>query len=495
MPEFKQEAIAPIQFANPVEQYQNLLKAQYLSSEIDKANRIEDEAKGTADAYKNALAVSKNPDGTLDRSKFRAAAKQHLILNNRGQLVPAFDENNAKVDKIEAETEGVKATEEKTKMESLQKTLEAMAEQYDKNVSKTDPHLGQQQAYALEKGFASDPALAWFNARHNITPEQYFERRMAEQQPAGQNPQAWLDHVTHQSNSAKNAADILAQKLQVVDGGDHNDLYQTNQQGKLELAKTTPKKMADHSTRVTVNANQYAASALAKQLGEDTGKAYTALDETARAAPESVADTDRIIGMIASGKVIMGALSDAKLEALRHAKALAGKLSPEDEELLNNSQEVKKYLTSKLLANIAALNKAGLGARTNLVLTKLEQDSAANGTMEPMAALKILLNQRKAVQDSIPRLNEMRKGLANSPDKDVRDVMQTLVKNELPTIPDHPLYQHLVGGTPGAPAGKKYPTPSAAAVQLLRSGRISKETFEDEEHYGKGAAARALTGK
>ena len=50
MPEFKNEPFAPIQFANPVEQYQNVLKTQYLASEIDKAQREDRETNWTQPA-------------------------------------------------------------------------------------------------------------------------------------------------------------------------------------------------------------------------------------------------------------------------------------------------------------------------------------------------------------------------------------------------------------------------------------------------------------
>lgn len=493
MPDFKQEPIAPIQFANPVEQYQNILKTQYLASEIAKAQREEDDSTALNNAGKVPGAF--NADGTPNIG----IMTNHLASIGQAKSIAPLQQKFAQVNQTNAKAGLDAAQGGKADIEAQLKTMEYFRDRY-KSIDPNSPDAPA-QAYQVFKEEATNPLLAKLAAANGVTPPQHIQQRVAEMQPHAQDPQSLGDWFTKQSMSAKDAAAALEQKKLVVDGGDHNDIYTVGKQGNMVKDLTTPRKMADHSVRVTVSANQQAASALAKQLGEDTGKMYTALDETAQAAPQSVADTDRIVGMIASGKVIMGALSDAKLEALRHEKALAGKLSPENEELLNNSQEVKKYMTSKLLSNIAALNKAGLGARTNLVLTKLEQESAANGTMEPMAALKILLNQRKAVQDAIPRLNELRKGLANSPDKDVRQVMQTLVKNELPPIPDHPLYQTLVGGPglpPGAPAspqGKTYPSPTPAAVQLLRSGRISKETFEDEAHYGKGSAARALSGK
>lgn len=490
MPDFKQEAIAPVQFANPVEQYQNLLKAQYLSSEIEKARRVEDEAQGTADAYKNALAVSKNTDGTLDRNKFRAAAKEHLILNNRGQLVSAFDENNAKVDKIEAETQGVKATQAKTEMDNLKVTLENMAQQY-KSVSLTDPVLAQQQLYALEKGFAVDPALAKFNASHNITPEMYLERRVAEMQPHSQDPEAMRQYVLRQMMGAKDAQDALEQKIQVVDGGDHNDIYATDKDGNIEKLQTTPKKMADHSTRITVNANQKAANAFGEQLGKHEADSYSTLEELSRNAPETITELDRMVGLVSSGKVYTGLAGNAQLKADQAIVAAGGKLSPEHQAMLTNTEELQKYLANNALTRTAELNKAGLGAKTSVRELEMVQAAIARGDMQPIAILRVLLNQRKGVQNAIPRFNQRQLDVRNSPDLD--PIQRTLASHPLAEIPDHPLARHLEN--PDTPTGKKYPTPSAAAVQLLRSGRISKETFEDDEHYGKGAAARALSGK
>jgi hypothetical protein len=492
MPDFKQEAIAPIQFANPVEQYQNLLKAQYLSTEIEKARRLEDEAAGTADAYKNALAVSKNPDGTLDRNKFRAAAKEHLITNNRGQLVPAFEKGNAEVDKIEAQTAGVKAQQAKTEMEGLKLTLQNMAEQY-KSVSLDDPALAQQQLYALEKGFAVDPALAKFNAAHGITPEQYLERRVAEMQPHAQDPNKMREYVIRQMMGAKDAQSALEQKLQVVDGGDHNDIYRTDKNGKLEKIQTTPKKMADHSTRIVVNANQKAANAFGEKLGQHEADSYSNLEELSRGAPEAITELDRMINAVASGKVITGLGVNQKLDALRALKLAKGQLSPQDEELLANTQEFQKYIANNLLSRTAQLNKAGLGAKTSVQELRIMEQAIARGNMEPAAILKVLLNQRKDIQNAIPKFNQRQLDVHNSPDLD--PIQRTLASHPLDEIPDHPLYEHIVGKPNGAPAGKKYPAPSPAAIQLLRAGKISKETFDDPEHYGPGAAARAMSGK
>lgn len=492
MAEFKNEPFTPIQFANPVEQYQNVLKTQYLASEIAKAQREEDDSTGTANAYKNALLQAKNPDGSLDEGKLRAGVRTGLITNGQGHLVSKYDKANADTDQAVAKGKLDMAQGGKADIEAQLKTMEYFHDRY-KSIDPTSSDAPM-QAYQIFKEEAANPLLAKLAAANGVSPDQHIQQRVAEMQPNAQNPQSLSDWFTRQSMDAKSAAAALEKKKLVVNGGDHNDVYTWGKDGRMVKDLTTPRAMADHSVRVTVNANQYAADELAKTLGKETGKTYTGLEAIANNATSTINELDNIIDKVSRGKVYTGMAGKLQLAADKATVAAGGKLTPEHQEMMNNTEEVNKYLANNLVQRIAALNKAGLGARNSVHLTKLEQEANANGTMEPLAILKVLMNQRKSVQDSVPKLNQMRQALANSPNQDVRNVMQTLVKQPLEEIPDHPLYAPLVGA-PGAPAepARAYPVPNSAVVNALKSGRINKAAFDSQ--FGPGSADKALRGK
>lgn len=492
MPDFKQEPYPVIQMANPVEQYQNMLKTQYLATEIAKANRAEDDSEATSKSFKDALQPSLNPDGSLNVGKFRSAARNNLITNNRGSLVQGFDKANADTDQANAKAGLDNANASKAEMETLAKTFDNFHEQY-KSVSQTDPQLAQQQLYSLMKAEAVDPAISAFNARHDISPEQYLQGRLGEMQDASKNPESMRQYVIRQQMGSKEAADTLKRQIHVIDGGDHNTVVSTDPNalnGQVQTLQTTPRAMADHSVKVTVNANNKAANAFGETLGKDEANSYSSLEGIARNAPSEIAQLDNMIDKVKSGQVYTGIGAGALVNGNRIGKFLNQNI---DNDKLTNTQELQKYMANNILQRTAELNKAGLGSRTSVQELKMLQDANVRGDMEPMSILHVLLNQRKTLQDSIPHFNQRSQDILNSPDPTMPAILKTLASHKLDEIPDHPLAALLSGGVPAGPTGAApiYHTPTAQNIADFNAHKNEPGEVEAfEKHFGPGSAKK-----
>lgn len=487
MPDFKQEPYPTIQYADPNEQYQNMLKTQYLASEITKAKRVEEDLTAQNEAGKEPGAY--NADGTANIG----VLTNYLARKGQARSIQPLQKGLAEVDHIKAQASESRAKAAKEEMEKLKLTFENLHSLYS-GVSQTDPQLAQQQMYPILRAEASNADILKFTGG---SPDEHLVQRLGEMKQAAQNPETMRQFVIRQSMGAKDAQTALERKIQVVDGGDHNDIYSTdgNSLEPLKKLATTPKKMADRSTHITVDASHHAANAFGEALAKHEADAYSSMEELARGAPDAVSELDRMVGMVAGGKVLTGLGVDVKLNTLR-AIELAGKLTPADRDILTNTQELQKYLANNALVRTAQLNKAGLGAKTSVRELEMVQAALARGEMEPMAMLRVLLNQRKGVQNSIPGFNARQKDVHNSPDLD--PIQRTLASHMIDEIPDHPLMSHLLkapaAAAPTSPASNKtWPTPKPTVIDALRSSRISQQTFDDV--YGPGAAHRAMTGK
>lgn len=476
-----------LKLADPSEQMGTALKNAYLMEEINKYKRAEDDDQATNDLIKRNY----NPDKNTYRNSLMADAAQ----SGHGKIIPGMQKEWSEQDAREAKAGLDKADATKATAEAGKFDTEAIAKELEnvkpdlQNVDRNDPVKGLQQYSGVVDSMFKNPRLGpWLVARGK-TPESFMTPAQTD---AAKGPAAWAGRMLGEQIGAEKMAEMIATPMKGIaqpDGTQAQNIVLTPKfgGGPSHIAPGSQQSYVPPKppqVSVSVDATRKATSAFGKTLGEKEAEGYYNLGQFAQGVPASINKLDRMIDLVRSEKVLTGAGAGAKLEVLRGLQQ-AGQLSPEQQEILNNTQEFDKYLSQNILEQTAALNKAGLGARTSKF--EVEQVIAGNARkeLESPAIMHLLLNQRRDLQDAVPRFNARSKDLQGT---DLEPTLKALASHPIAEIPDHPAqieadYHDGMRGANGKPVN----------IKQYVNIRMHPETAGAfDEHFGPGSAERIL---
>lgn len=385
----------PVKFADPLEQYTNLLQAQHLQSEIQKARRAEEDDNATNAAFKTAYASGTDEPGR------RNALFDNLAKSNRGKLIPGFQKQFAETDKSAAEAGKFTADTSKANVEATAKEMDNMKSHLEGLTY--DPHTDQEKMFGYFKSMASNPVTSKWIQSNGQTPADYLRQNFGEMMMAKNDPNAWKQYaMSHQLGAAK-AVDALRQasenSVHVVDRGALGQTvvsvrkYGTPTANNLETLTSESK-----TPRTTINVNNLPENKAGESFGTGLGKMtldeYAQQRNLANGAGRITANAQRIRDLVKNG-AFTGAGSEIRTKVENGLAALGFTPDPN----LSPTQELQKYLAANVFDQVMALKASGapISRLTNMELQLAERASAAQN-MTPQAIddiMKQLINLRR----------------------------------------------------------------------------------------------------
>lgn len=461
--------IAPIKFDDKLEQYSNFLKDQYLQSEIAKSKREEDDSTAFNNAGKVTGAV--NADGSFNTGVMGNA----LAQGGQAKQLPGFLKGQSDIAKSNAEAGASTSKAAKDDADTLHQKMQNYADAFA-NMPRNDPHAGQAVYYSKLLAMSRDPQIVKLHG--SASPEDFIKSGLQDSFQAGQSPQAWQAFADKQVFGAQKAADLLKEvKVLPIKRGDKTTVVMTNPTD----ANPSLNELGTYSVLPakgqTININNLpgpaAETSFAKAQGTSQSDALTALSGIATSAPQGIAKIDQALDIIKGGNFITGIGADKKLAYYKFLKA-GGLTTDKQNQMIDNTEQLNKYLAGNTLDQTAAFNKAGLGARTSVQELKMLSDATARSGMEPEAMSTVLLKQRKDLQDAIPRFNERRGEFSQA---GVSPALKALASHDIALAPDSP-YEKEVNPKTGQP----YDDPTSANIARLKAHPEEAAIFAS--HYG-----------
>lgn len=417
---------------------------------IDKLRTSQDER------YNNAMLGQAWKEGGGDRAKVTKA----LIERGQGANVPVLMKQFAEIDDKIAGAAKTESETIKTELDNFKSVVAQLA---------GTPNVTAEQMYnVLGAGF-NNPVIGQWYARMKITPELMKQG---------------IDHAA-QSGRVSDVAKFLMlgdkaleQQYHVIQEKDKQTLVGSNKYGTPNAAVAgTYGAKPNEGTTVNVNTGEKAISEFDKAVGKARGERFIELENAAQAAPAMIAEVDRALGILNSGKVILGAGSQTLLDIARVAKAMG---MPIENESMVNTEELSRFFAQNTLSNIARFKQMGV-ALTPMSDSdrRLVEMASAQGTNDPATIRRLLLLQRQMAQQSIVKYNEMAQRYSSNP---ATAPGQQALSTQPMTVP----------GTPNPAPGVKR-TPNARAIEYLKKNPGTAAQF-DEAHGQPGLAQQILRG-
>lgn len=181
---------AAIKLDDPLERYGNFLKVQHLNDEIRAARRVEDRS--------NRLGAALKKGGGK-----RAETRNALIDDGLGDLVPDFDESQAKIDKLGAETKHAEMQATETRGKAIAQRLDMLRDNMLRGVPKNKSGLPMMQKF-YDALAADDVVGPYFTGQLKWDPN-YSKKTAAD--AAAKGDAAFASYVFGEGMSLKNQRD------------------------------------------------------------------------------------------------------------------------------------------------------------------------------------------------------------------------------------------------------------------------------------------------
>lgn len=484
---------SPIKIADPMEQYGELLKNQFLQSEIQKARTASSQNVLLNKAYQMPNAYN------ADKSVNFTNVANNLGMIGGGQNVGQLSMDAAKTVSDQAMAHKNQAEGDKFDTENYGATLKQFNDKLS-SVS-TDPQIGLSQMFDHIRDINKSPVVQKFYATNGVNPNDAYVQGTNEAFKAAQaGPDAWKAYlISSQSGLASGHKMVTTQ----MDLGNRKAVIQTpetggsstmtanmpvmmtpEQQQKMQLEASKNQYTQLHNGQTTqvlkmpvygdggavpvasaqqqLSPSQQAApgNAMATKIGSN----FVAQHVAAQQLPQTVSHIDDALGFIKKGP-ITGAGQTYRLDTDR----IATLIGMDPGTAASNTQLLNKKLNEFVLDQM----RQGNTGRTTNMLQKLVESSNASGTMEPSAIRSVLLSKRADYQNQMNIHNTNAQQLLGSPDFGER--MKGLGISTLPQISEYdipPAAVAILKAHPdsGAEFDKRYGQPGAAARILQQLG-------------------------
>lgn len=423
---------APVKINDPLDQYNNFLLASTRMSGLRKEKRDQEIRNALVEGYRQHT----DAQGKTDFNALRS----YVAQNGLGDVIPGMLDEEGKRSKTAAEIDETKAktgleqaktaTEGFTQQEKQANVAETKAKTFDQkyktslqflNGVSPDPKVGGPQVAQWIAGNFNDPDIGPILLQRGLT----SEAMIADLKATKGEPAAFRQFVL---NTVAGLAAASKQNITTEDLGGHKRVLSTP-----DLSFGTPQaptvisdqkvtvdpNSALKATRVNVNVpvGVQVATGAAKKFGEVVeearGEEFASLDQLNSKAPRELAEIDRTLGILNSGKVITGWGAEARTNLLAMAKTLNIKV---DNPTLINTQMLRQQIANSLFNRMGAFKAQGLNLTpmSNLDLDKLEKTGPQIAD-DPEALKRMFLNYRESITTNIERYNELKTKFGNSP--------------------------------------------------------------------------------
>ncbi len=397
--------IKPVQFSDPLGQYNNFLQAQNAQQQNALGQR--QVAAAEMEMNQNALLnegyrVSKTPD------EMRA----YMAEKGLGTKIGAYNKQQADLEESKFKNQKTQAEIGKFEAENIASALKRGQDRFGKVV------YPQQAEVAIRQGHA-DPAMKSYLTSIGSTEEaDLTELRQAVK--SGTYPQ-WLEREQMGYKEHLDAAlDQRKQKYtEVNDAADRTSREKTNDATNATSAlnnaatNATSRFNNDNDNRTRLAAQNLAPTDVTKALAPEVVRDISGLKGLAEGVSGRSADRQKILDIIKGGKVLVGPAADWKKKYLTGLVA-TNTASPEDIETLNNTDKLDKYLANNVWQKISGLRSSGVNLPrvTNLDLQLAGKSTAGDKNMSKQAIVDIVSAEDATDKDVIKHYMSRVKGVS-----------------------------------------------------------------------------------
>lgn len=446
----------PVQVKDPMEQYGEFLKNNYLAQEIAKARREEDDDT----AYNALMKRNVKSDGTYDRNALLGDAAN----SNLGKKIPLIQKGFAELDKTNAEAGATRSKGMKDYSEAVKTAYESNDKSLDK--MSLDPTVGSKQYDDYIKSTFADPIIGPNLLKKGQTEDQW--KAIKDQNTTDKT--TWANFLL----KAKAGLPVVAkQHIDQVNLGGHVITQATPENS---LTTPTPTTIADNKVTLSPNRKQNvvnvnnlpenkAGAAFSEGLGKDVMDEYKNLRTGATAAQDAVDKAQRIRALVKSG-AITGAGANLKMNIANVAAALGFTPDPR----LSASQELQKYLAANVFDSVAAMKNAGapISRLTNMELELAKQGAPSqNLTADTIDAMSKDIIQN--AQKQTAKFNNRTRELKNIPQMDPALREMAFHELDIPGVPKAAIDYLVKNPQAAADFDKKYDHPGLSTL-ILQGG-------------------------
>lgn len=492
------EAIAnptPVKIQDPLEQYNNFLKASYLQSEIGKAKTAANQLAVSNDAWNPA----KNP-GVFDGqgNPVWNTVVKYNSANNNGVVNPQLlmDRYNAESAKAMANKSNSEAT--KSIIDATKTTHDMLKENLDK-VDLNDPKKGYQQYVdGYSTPLFTHPLTAKFMADSGHTQAQDLAGAWAASNASSvANPGPWKQYMLNEGLGLAKAAEqhfdtrnTGAQTLVTATPANSFDVPATSvSPGSVTANQMTPDQQAQLGVKqgeLTLAQKKQADDLAIKQqemdptyIAQKTGAVGLTNDKIAdfklqhaavQSAPTMARHISDTLGLLDSNQAITGS-GQTKLLAYNKLLEFFHMRSPGDP-IITDTEVLNKNL-NKIV--IDQLKEGPTSLRTTNMLTGLTKESNASVLLDPKSIESVLRSKLQDVQEQVEKHNTLANELLSSK---LRQSMKDLNMGKVSAIPDYGIPQAavdklLANPTPGSMAAfdkQVHGATPGMAARLVKQG-------------------------
>ena len=417
--------------------------------------------RGLGDERASTNAMNKYYQQAYSNGKFDPADyERRVALGGYGSTLPAWAKGQAEIDEIKSKSAKGYADAAKTKVDTVKTELDNFKSVVAQLAG--TPNVSPEQMYSVLGAGFNNPVIGDWYAQMKITPEVMKQ---------GIDHAAKSGRVSDVARLLMLGDKALEQQYHVIQEEGKQSLVGSNKYGtpNAAVAATYGPKPEGQGTRVTVNMpGEKAVNKFGEKLAEIRAQRLGDLEAAADQARGKIPEINRVLGIIDSGKVILGAGSPLLLDMARVAKAMG---MPIEDESMVNTEDVTRFFARNTLGNIATFKQQGV-ALTPMSDSdrRLIEMASVQGTNDPATIKRLLMLQRKVEEDIITKY-------------------ETMARQYTENDATAPVMSALGGSTV---PGVTYTKPTAKHIEALKKNRGMAAQFN--EKFGPGAAERILGG-